>query len=208
MRQFFCRFLQMLSTAATIEVSVVYLQCSVPCHVNLLARTVFENICFPFFLRKLTSISRQNWSCEEIPSSQNSDKTAPFSAVVVNKNIASSVWKSTTVNHFAIKSRCLNTMKSFLTFKIINSGIYHTYDALITTFIRKNFTAVLNSSKKGRDFELLFRACALSSPVTFLTGNRLTCTNRIWPDLALGFVDKRSGYEISLGTKWSNTTSS
>ena len=28
MRQFFCRFLQMLSTAATIEVSVVYPQCS------------------------------------------------------------------------------------------------------------------------------------------------------------------------------------
>ena len=124
MRQFFCRFLQMLSTAATIEVSVVYLQCSVPCHVNLLARTVFENICFPFFLRKLTSISRQNWSCEEIPSLQNSDKAASFSSVVVDKNIASSVWKSTTVNHFAIKSRCLNTMKSFLTFKIINSGIF------------------------------------------------------------------------------------
>ena len=109
----FGRFLQMLSTAATIEVSVVYLQCSVPCHVNLLARTVFENICFPFFLHKLTSISRQNWSCEEIPSSQNSDKAASFSSAVVNKNIASSVWKSTTVNHFAIKSRCLNTMKSF-----------------------------------------------------------------------------------------------
>ena len=49
MRQFFRRFLQMLSTAATIGVSVVYLQCSVPCHVNLLARTVFDNICFPFF---------------------------------------------------------------------------------------------------------------------------------------------------------------
>ena len=48
MRQFFCRFLQMLSTAATIEVSVVYLQCSVPCHVNLLAGTVLENISFFF----------------------------------------------------------------------------------------------------------------------------------------------------------------
>ena len=73
----------------------------VPCQVNLLARTVFENICFPSFLRKVTSISRQNWFCEEIPSSQNSDKAASFSAVVVNKNIAWSVWKSTTVNHFA-----------------------------------------------------------------------------------------------------------
>ena len=30
-REFFCRFLQILSTAATIKVSVVYLQCSLPC---------------------------------------------------------------------------------------------------------------------------------------------------------------------------------
>ena len=135
MRQFFCRFLQMLSTAATIEVSVVYLQCSVPCHVNLLARTVFENICFPFFLRKLTSVSRQN--CLEIPSSKNSDKAASFSFVVVNKNIASSVWKSTTVNHFAIKSRCLNTMTSFLTFKIINSGIFLYFKKILTLKLGK-----------------------------------------------------------------------
>ena len=49
MRRFFCRFVQMLSTAATIEVSVVYLQYSVPCHVNLLAGTVFKTICFPLF---------------------------------------------------------------------------------------------------------------------------------------------------------------
>ena len=80
----------MLSTMVMIEVSIVYLQCSVPCHVNLLACAVFKNICVPFFLHKLTSISRQNWSCEEIPSSQNSDKAASFSSVVVNKNIASS----------------------------------------------------------------------------------------------------------------------
>ena len=132
MGQFFCRFLQMLSTAATIEVSVVYLQCSVPCHVNLLACTVFKNICFSFFLHKLTSISRRNWSCKEIPSSQNSDKAASFSSVMVNKNIASSVYRSTTVNHFAIKSRCLNTMKSFLTFKIINSGIFLYFKKVLT----------------------------------------------------------------------------
>ena len=79
----FCRFLQMLSTAATIEVSVVYLQCIVPCHVDLLARTVFENICCPFFFRKLTSVSMQILSFEEIPSSQNSDTTALFSSAVV-----------------------------------------------------------------------------------------------------------------------------
>ena len=52
---------------------------SVLCHVNLLARTIFENICFPFFLH----ISRQNWSWEEIKRSQNGDKAAPFSSVVV-----------------------------------------------------------------------------------------------------------------------------
>ena len=40
----------MLSTAASIEVSVVYMQLF---HVNLLARTAFENICFPSFLHKL-----------------------------------------------------------------------------------------------------------------------------------------------------------
>ena len=79
----FCLFLQMLSTAATIEVSVF--TCSVFCHVNLLARTIFENICFPFFLHKSwsTSVSRQHWSCEEIPSSQNSDKAALFSSEVL-----------------------------------------------------------------------------------------------------------------------------
>ena len=144
--QFFCRFLQMLSAAATIEVSVVYLQSSVRCHVQLLARTVFENICFPFFLRKLTFISRQNGSCEEIPSSQNSEKAATFSAVVVNKNIASSVWKSTVVNHFAIKSRCLHTMKSSLTFKIINSGIFLYFKKVLTlieTWQNTQFTTVI-----------------------------------------------------------------
>ena len=122
MRQFFCRFLQMLSTAATIEVSDVYLQCSVPCHVNSLARTVFENICFPFYLHKLTSIFRQSWSYEEIPSSQNSDNSGLVFLWVVNKNIASSVWKSTTVNHFAMKSRCLKTMNLFLPSKSSTLG--------------------------------------------------------------------------------------
>ena len=137
MRQFFCRFLQMLSTAATIEVRVLYLQCSVPCHVNLLSCTVFENICFPFFLHKLTSVSRQNWSCKEIPSSQNSDKVSSISSVVVNKNIALSVWKLTTVNHFTIKSRSLNTMKSFLTFKTINSGIFLYFIKVLTLKLGK-----------------------------------------------------------------------
>ena len=41
------------------------------------------------FLQKLTSIYRQNWSCEKIPKSQNSDKATSFSSVVID--IASSV---------------------------------------------------------------------------------------------------------------------
>ena len=44
----------------------------------------------PIFLHKLTSIYRQNWSCEEITlSSQKNDKAASFSSSVIN--IASSV---------------------------------------------------------------------------------------------------------------------
>ena len=44
-------------------------------------------LAFLFLLHKLTSISRQNWSCEEFPSSQNSVKAASFSSVVVNKTL-------------------------------------------------------------------------------------------------------------------------
>ena len=51
------------------------------CLVNLLTRTIFENICLFFFLHKFTSIYRQNWSGEKIPKSQNSDKAASFSPV-------------------------------------------------------------------------------------------------------------------------------
>ena len=43
----------------------------------------------PFFLHKLTSIYRQNWSCEEILCSQKNDKATSFSSLVIN--IASSV---------------------------------------------------------------------------------------------------------------------
>ena len=96
---FFCRYLQMLVCQPSLRSRWALFICSVLCHVNLLARTVFEIISLPFFLHKLISISRQNWSWEEIPSSQNSSKEASFSSV---KNIPSSVWKSTTVNHYTM----------------------------------------------------------------------------------------------------------
>ena len=49
----------------------------------------FEGVAL-VFLHTLTSVYRQNWSWEEIPSSQNSDKAASLICSVV-VNIASSV---------------------------------------------------------------------------------------------------------------------
>ena len=56
----------------SIEVIVVYLQCSLPFFVlvNLLARTVFENIFFSFFLHKFNAIYRQKEEEEEETSAQ------------------------------------------------------------------------------------------------------------------------------------------
>ena len=74
---------------------------------------------------------RQNWSCETIPSSQNSDiLAASFSSVVVN--IASSVQKVSYYKPLPNKSRCLNTMKSFLTFKVINTRIHLYFQNVLT----------------------------------------------------------------------------
>ena len=123
---FLYRFLQMLSTAATIKVSVVYFQCSLPC---LLAGTYnFRKYLPSSFLYKLTSIYRQNWSCEKNPKSQNHDKATSFSSVVIN--IASSFSKP-----LHNKSRCLNTMKSFLAFKVISTWIF--------VYFQKGFTMKL-----------------------------------------------------------------
>ena len=74
------------------------------------------------FLHKFTSIYRQNWSCDKIPKSQNRDKATSFSSVVLN--IASSVQKVSYSKPLHNKSRCLNTMKSFLAFKVISTWIF------------------------------------------------------------------------------------
>ena len=55
---------------------------------------------------------------------------------------------------------------------------------------------LFNTAKNGSDFEDLFGACALSSPVTFLTGDHVYKSDLTRPDLAFGFVNKSSGYEI------------
>ena len=85
------------------------------------------------FLHKLTSIYRQNWSCEKIPKSQNSDKATSFSSVVVN--IASRLQKVSYGKPLLNKSRCLNTMKSFLAFKVISTWIF--------VYFQKGFTMKL-----------------------------------------------------------------
>ena len=119
MRNFFCRFFQCCKQRLRSRWALFI--CSVLCLVNLLARTIFKNLP-SFFLHKLSSIYRQNWSCEKIPKSQNSDKAASFSSVVVN--IASSVQNVSYSKPLHNKSRCLNTMKSFLTFNVINAWIF------------------------------------------------------------------------------------
>ena len=61
------------------------------CSTLFLATTVFGNSCFPFFLHKLTFISRQNG----LGRKSRVHKTVTvslFFSIVVNKNIASSVW--------------------------------------------------------------------------------------------------------------------
>ena len=76
--------------------------CRVLCHVNLLERTVFENICFPFFpyinfylLLDKIGLARKSRVHESV-----TKRGLVF--LCSGKNVASSVWKSTTVNHFTI----------------------------------------------------------------------------------------------------------
>ena len=117
---FLCRFLQMLSTGATTRVSAVYLKCFLPCS---LARTCnFRQYLPSSFLHKLTSIYRQNWSWQRIQKSKNNDKATSFSSVVVNR--ASSLQKVSYSKPLHNKSCCLNTMKSFLPFKVISTWIF------------------------------------------------------------------------------------
>ena len=100
------------------------------------------------FLHKLTSIYRQNWSCEKILKSQNSDKATSFSSVVVN--IASSVQKVSYSDPLHNKSRCLNTMKSILAFKVISTWIF--------VYFQKGFyyKTLAKHSVHDSDFVLLY----------------------------------------------------
>ena len=131
---FLCRFLQMLSTGATIRVSAVYLKCFLPCS---LARTCnFRQYLPSSFLHKLTSIYRQNWSWERIQKSKNNDKATSFPSEVVNR--ASSLQKVSYSKPLHNKSCCLNTMKSFLPFKVISTWIFVDFQKGVTMKLWQN----------------------------------------------------------------------
>ena len=95
-------------------------KCFLPCS---LARTCnFRQYLPSSFLHKLTSSYRQNWSWERIHKSKNNDKATSFSSAVVNR--ASSLQKVSYSKPLDNKSCCLNTMKSFLPFKVISTWIF------------------------------------------------------------------------------------
>ena len=58
---------------------------------------------------------------------------------------------------------------------------------------RRPVVSLLFATKSAFTAPNLCRVCALASPVTVLTGDHVM---QIWPDLAFGFVHKRSGNDI------------
>ena len=79
----------------------------------------FSKIFAFLFLQKLTSTYWQNLSCGEIPSSLNSDKAASLILLSYSKSLHN-------------KSRHSNTMKSFLTFRIINTSKFLYFQKVFT----------------------------------------------------------------------------
>ena len=79
----------------------------------------FSKIFALLFLQKLTSIYWQNLSCEEIPSSLDSDKAASLILLSYCKSLRN-------------KSRRSNTTKSFLTFRIINTSKFLHFQKVLT----------------------------------------------------------------------------
>ena len=69
----------------------------------------------------------------------------------------------------------------------------------------KIFTALSNSLFSRSKFEGLFRACALSLPVIFLTGNDVYKSDLTISDF--GFVNKRSGYKSICRDPYSQSSS-
>ena len=95
-----------------------------------------------FFLHKLTSIYRQNWSCKKIPKSQNSDKASSFSSVVVN--IALSVQNVSYSKPLHNKSHWQFKHQEVLTSKSSTLG----YSCIFKKFLPWNFGKTPSSLKR------------------------------------------------------------
>ena len=133
----------MQSTAATIEVSVV--MCSVLCLVNWLAWTLLKRFAFLFSsINKLLFIRQNCMSCEEIPSSENSDKPASSILICSRKHCFERI-KVSDSKSLHKKWRCLNTIKSCFTFKIIDTRIFSYFQKVLTLTLWQNtqFTTVI-----------------------------------------------------------------
>ena len=92
-----------------------------------------------FFLHELTFTCRQNLSCEKISKSQNSEQSVlVFLMISSLVNIASSVQKVSYIKPLHNKPRCLNTMLSFLTFKVINTWIFLSFQKVLTMKLWQN----------------------------------------------------------------------
>ena len=101
MKKFFSSLLANAVNSTGLRLRWALFICCGLCHVNLLARTVFEIICFPFFIHKFYFYFYTKlvlWGNPEFTKQLQSGLVFLCSG----KNIALSVWKSTTVNHFTI----------------------------------------------------------------------------------------------------------
>ena len=78
---------------------------SVPYHVNLLARIVFENICFPFFLHKLTSFFTLNGR-KKTPAGPSKQGGAKFVSRREVTNVGVVVIWSFTSKLFGVVTKC------------------------------------------------------------------------------------------------------
>ena len=89
---------------------------------------------FLFFLHKLTSICRQNWSCKEVPSSQNSDKAA--SLILSGSGKHERMYKkSATFTHFTINHAFQAPCSLFLPSKLSTLGYSCIFKEFLLSFI-------------------------------------------------------------------------
>ena len=113
--------------------------------VNWLAWTLLKRFAFLFSsINKLLFIRQNCMSCEEIPSSENSDKPASSILICSRKHCFERI-KVSESKSLHKKWRCLNTIKSCFTFKIIDTRIFSYFQKVLTLTLWQNtqFTTVI-----------------------------------------------------------------